>query len=104
MHDPAVLALRQCIRLIPSAELTAAIPARQAIVEIVTTAGQTLRHHARTVRGTPDNPMTSDEVEAKARDLIVPIIGDTRADELIASVRRLDTLPSVLELRPLLQA
>ena len=104
MHDPAVLALRQCIRLIPSAELTAAIPARQAIVEIVTTAGQTLRHHARTVRGTPDNPMTSAEVEAKARDLIVPIIGDTRADELIASVRRLDTLPSVLELRPLLQA
>ena len=104
MRDPAVLALRQRIRLVPSAELTAAVPARQAIVEIETVSGMKLRHHARAVRGTPDNPMTPAEVEAKARDLVAPVIGTERAERLIGCVGRLDRLPSVLELRPLLQA
>ena len=36
MRDPAVLALRRRIRLVPDAELTRALPPRQAIVEIET--------------------------------------------------------------------
>ena len=42
-----------------------------------------LRHHAKAVRGTPDNPTTAEEIEAKARDLIGPIIGTVRAERLI---------------------
>ena len=104
MRDPAVLAVRDKTRLHPSAGLTVANPARQAIVEIVTTSGKTLRHHAKAVRGTPENPMTRVEVEAKARDLVTPIIGAARADQLIAAVAGLDALPSVRILQPLLQA
>jgi 2-methylcitrate dehydratase PrpD len=104
MQDPAVRSFRQRIELIPSAELTAAVPARQAIVEIETSAGARLRHHAKAVRGTPENPMTDEEVEAKALDLIRPIIGAERSKDLVSAVRRLDELPSVRELRPLLQA
>ena len=104
MRDPAVLALRGRIRLIGSAALTVATPARQAIVEIETGDGGALRHHARAVRGTPDNPMTGLEVDAKARDLAAPIIGRVRADELIAACAGLDDLACVRSLRPMLQA
>ena len=48
--------------------------------------------------------MTSKEIEDKALDLIAPITGQERAQKLVATVGQLDTLRSVRELRPLLQA
>ncbi len=104
MAEAAVRALRSRITLVPSAELSAAVPARQAIVEIELTDGRTLRHHAKAVRGTPDNPMTTAEVEDKARDLIVPVIGAARGEALITAVREMASLRSLRELRPLLRA
>ncbi|MBM6583680.1 MmgE/PrpD family protein [Microvirga sp. BT689] len=99
MNDPTVMTIRKLIELVPSAELTIATPARQAIVEIVTTDGRNLRHHAKAVRGTPENPMNGHEIEAKALDLILPIIGSDRANALIRSVLRLDEITKVIELR-----
>ncbi len=104
MRDPAVLAVRARIEVLPSAELTAAVPARQAIVAIETADGRTLRHRTYAVRGTPDNPMERTEVETKARDLVVPIIGAARAEALIVAVAALETLGAVTDLRPMLQA
>jgi hypothetical protein len=56
------------------------------------------------VRGTPDNPMKRTEVETKARDLMVPVIGAERAEKLIGAVASLETLRAVTDLRSLLQA
>jgi 2-methylcitrate dehydratase PrpD len=103
MNDKAVQAVRSRITLIPSEELTHAVPARQAIVEIELADGKKVRHHAKAVRGTPDNPMTDAEIEAKAVDLSAPIIGAERAEQLVAAVRQLESMRSVRELRPLLQ-
>ncbi|MBL8696842.1 MAG: MmgE/PrpD family protein [Alphaproteobacteria bacterium] len=102
MTDPAVLDLRRRMTLVPSAELTVAKPARQAIVEIETTGGERLRHHAKAVRGTPENPMTQSEVDAKARDLVDPILGAERGAALVARIGALDAGMRVRELRPLL--
>jgi 2-methylcitrate dehydratase PrpD len=104
MHDPAVRAVRSRIELIPSPELTLAVPARQAIVEIELADGRKVRHHAKAVRGTPNNPMTTKEIEDKAVDLVAPITGRERANGLVAAISRLDKTTSVRELRPLLQA
>jgi 2-methylcitrate dehydratase PrpD len=103
MTDETVKALRGRTVLIPSAELTAATPARQAIVEIDLADGKTVRHHAKAVRGTPENPMSTAEIEAKAADLTAPIIGASRAAELVAAIRAMEDLRSVRELRPLLR-
>jgi 2-methylcitrate dehydratase PrpD len=103
MQDAGVQAVRSRITLVASDELAAAVPARQAIVEIETGNGERLRHHAKAVRGTPDNPMTAEEIEAKARDLIEPVIGAARAERLVGAVGELEKLGSVRELRPLLQ-
>jgi len=104
MRDPAVLALRERIRLVADAALTRALPPRQAIVEIALQGGAQLRQHARAVRGTPDNPMARGEVEAKALDLLAPVLGAGRARALAEQVWRIEGLASVRALRPLLQA
>jgi 2-methylcitrate dehydratase PrpD len=102
MHDPNVLAMRAKVTLIPSPELTRAEPSRQAIVEIALTDGGTLRHHTRAVRGTTSNPMTRDDVAAKALDLMSPMLGE-RARALIELVWGLDRQPSLAPIASLLQ-
>jgi 2-methylcitrate dehydratase PrpD len=104
MHDPAVLAVRKNVELAGSSELTVAKPARQGIVEAELTDGRKVRHHAVAVRGTPDNPMTTKEIETKAIDLVAPISGDAKAQGLVKAIAGLGSLRSVRELRPLLQA
>jgi 2-methylcitrate dehydratase PrpD len=104
MSDPRVLAIRKLVELIGSEELQKAVPARQAIVQIETADGRSLSHHTRVVRGTAANPMEAKEVEAKALDLMAPVLGAGRAKELIAAVDALDRAEPVSRLRPLLQA
>jgi 2-methylcitrate dehydratase PrpD len=104
MGDPKVLAVRRLVEAAPNEELATAVPARQAIVRIETADGRTLSHRTYEVRGTPGNPMTADEVAAKALDLMAPVLGDARARELIAAVHALDSFGPVSGLRRLLQA
>jgi 2-methylcitrate dehydratase PrpD len=102
MTDPAVLALRERIRVVPNEELGRALPARGGIVTLVLHDGRRLRHRTDAVRGTVENPMTHDEIEAKAADLISPILGAAKAQRLIELVNALETLENVTALRPLL--
>jgi 2-methylcitrate dehydratase PrpD len=103
MRRPEVLALRRRIELRGDDELSRAMPSRQGIVELQLRDGRSLRHHTRAVRGTPDNPMTRAEVEAKSFDLLAPVIGRSRARRLCGAVWRLERLADVRKLRPLLQ-
>jgi 2-methylcitrate dehydratase PrpD len=104
MSDPKVLAVRKLVEAVPNQELVTAVPARQSIVKIETADGRTLSHRTYQVRGTPGNPMTANEVAAKALDLMAPILGADRANELIAAVYELDSFGPVSQLRRLLQA
>jgi 2-methylcitrate dehydratase PrpD len=104
MRDPAILALRERIRLVPDAALTRALPPRQAIVELETPDGRRLTQRTRAVRGTPDNPMARAEVEAKALDLLAPVLGAKRARALTSAILGIERLASVRALRPLFQA
>lgn len=102
MKDRAIRKLRARIRVEPSAALMRARPRRQAIVEAITTDGRKLRRRTRAVRGTADNPMTWDEVAAKARSLMDPVLGARKARRLVAAVGDLESLENVRRLRPLL--
>jgi 2-methylcitrate dehydratase PrpD len=97
MHDPAVLAVRRLIELVPSQELAEAQPTRQAIVEITLHDGRLLTHRTRAVRGTADNPMTRTEVEAKALDLMRGPLGAERARDLVEACRRIEYSPDISE-------
>jgi 2-methylcitrate dehydratase PrpD len=102
-RDPKVLEFRKKIDLQGDDALTKTMPARQAIVELALGDGRSLRHHTVAVRGTAENPMTRDEVDAKSYDLLAPVIGKARARKLCDAVWKLESLEDVRRLRPLLQ-
>ncbi len=102
MRERSVLALRERMQLIADPELSAAMPRREGIVEIRLKDGREFRHHTRSVRGTPENPMTRAEVEAKSLDLLAPVLGKQRAQKLCNAVWALEKLKDARLLRPLL--
>jgi 2-methylcitrate dehydratase PrpD len=102
MKDSDVLKMKGHIVLVKDAELSAAKVMRQAIVEVCTKEGAKFKEHVVSVRGTPENPMTAQEVEKKCRELFIPILGEKRSVELIGRVWNLEKVRNVRELRPLL--
>ena len=104
MQDPAILRVRAKVNLVlDDGDLQRALPRREAVVEITLTDGTKLSEHVTAVRGTPSNPMTREEVVAKARELMAPVLGGANAATLIDKLLGLEKLKNILELRPLLQ-
>jgi 2-methylcitrate dehydratase PrpD len=103
MKNAGVLHERAKITLVRDAELERLMPLRVAILEVTLADGAHLTRRVDTVRGTPENPMTRDEIIAKARDLITPVLGDKKCANLIAKIFDLENVADVRGLRPLLQ-
>lgn len=102
MHDPAILAVRAKVSLQPDPALHDPAAPRGARVEVTLTDGRTVSHLTRFPPGTRENPLTSEAVAAKARDLMAPVLGDARTTALLARLDRLETLKDLRELRPLI--
>jgi len=103
MKDPETLREREKVKLIADEQLERLMPLRVAIVEVQLTDGTHLTQRVDNVRGTPKNPMTREEIVAKARDLIAPILGPAQCASLIEKVLNLERVEDIRELRPLLQ-
>ena len=103
MADATILKHRAKVQLVGDEALEKFLPRRAGIVEVTTSDGKTVTERVDDVRGTAENPMSRDEVIAKARDLIVPVLGSETFDKLVARVFDLERLRSVRELRPLIQ-
>src|ERR1700676_4356073 len=103
LKDPVILRERAKVQLIPDEELEKRMPLRVAIVDVTLTDGTHLSQRVDNVRGTPENPMTSAEIMAKANPLITPILGAAKANSLIEKVFQLETVNDIRELRPLLR-
>jgi 2-methylcitrate dehydratase PrpD len=104
MQDSSVLHERAKVQLVPDADLEKLIPVRVAVVEVTLSDGTLLSERVEHVRGTPENPMTRDEVVAKARELMTPVLGAEKCSKLIERVLGLDNVKDIRELRPLLQS
>jgi 2-methylcitrate dehydratase PrpD len=103
MQDPGIRALRSRVRLVYDDALQRLYPARVAIVEVTTIDGQTYNQRVDAVRGSAENPMRREEVVAKARDLMSPVLGAERSGKLIDSVINIEKAADMRTLGPLLQ-
>jgi 2-methylcitrate dehydratase PrpD len=103
MEDPAVLRQRAKVELVSDPRIDARRPRREAIVEMSLADGTQMTQWVRDVRGTAENPMTRDEVVAKASDLITPVIGAAKCATLVEKVLALESINDIRELRPALQ-
>jgi len=105
MTAPDVLAAKRRVRLEADPELTRGYPAvRNAIVEIATRDGRRFRRLIDRLPGSPHNPLSSAEVEAKFLSLTAPVLGAERGQAVVEQVRELEALPDVSRLGSLLRA
>src|SRR5467141_952788 len=103
MKDPAVMRQRAKVEVVADPRIDARRPKREAIVEVTLADGTQMSEWVRDVRGTADNPMPRDEVVAKARDLITPVLGAANCSILIEKVLALEGVKDIRELRTALQ-
>jgi 2-methylcitrate dehydratase PrpD len=103
MKDSEILRQRAKVQLVGDEALEKLMPRRVGIVEVTLNDGMRFTERVDNVRGTLENPMPREEVVAKARDLIAPVLGAATSQKLIDKVFDIENVKSVLELRPLLQ-
>src|SRR5580765_4075075 len=101
-RNPRVLALKDKVQLVGDNEMERSGHRFQGLVEVTLTDGQTLREHVINCRGRPENPMSPDEVEKKAAWLTEPILGKKNVDQIIESIRRIESLTNTRELTKLM--
>jgi len=102
MNDPTILALRECTELIPDPERAGV---RTADVTVTLRDGTSRQRFVGAVRGTVDDPMSDDEISAKAVDLMEPVLGRSTTETLLARLWSLEECPDITDVTtPLLGA
>ena len=102
MHDPRIREQRAKITVTPEAALMDPAAPRGAIVEVTMTDGRKVDHFTRFPPGTKENPLSTEAVSAKARDLMAPVLGAEKTDKLIEQINKLGTVGDIGQLRPLM--
>ena len=102
MSDPVILAARQRVELVADPDLVVLEAPRSGFVEVTTRNGDQVSLFVSHAPGTPENPLDTEGVAAKARELMAPILGDAKTAAVIDRVNALEDLDDVRELRPLL--
>ncbi|HZA54047.1 MAG TPA: MmgE/PrpD family protein [Candidatus Udaeobacter sp.] len=102
MSDPVVLAVKERVNLVADPALMDPEAPRSAKLEVVLNDNRTLNHFTPHAYGTKQNPMESKSVNAKARDLLEPVLGPSRTGAVIQRVNGLEGVANVQELLPFL--
>lgn len=102
LSEPKVVELMKRITLKGDASLQHLEAQRPATVRVNLKGGQRYEKHIPAVRGTADNPMTREEVETKAFDLLDSVLGCHKARRLVDGIWDLSGKSSMRALRPFL--
>ena len=101
MKDPAVLKVRRLVQAIGDAALTDAQRRWRCVMELRLKDGRVLRHQTMAAKGSFENPLTPDEENEKALDLIQPVLGRKRSAALLQALWNFDKITDVRTLRKL---
>jgi 2-methylcitrate dehydratase PrpD len=99
VKDERVLAVKRRIKAVGDPALTDKQRRWRGIIKVETTDGQMLTHQTMAAKGSIENPVTRTEEQAKALDLIEPILGKRRTADLLDRLWNLDKLPDIRALR-----
>jgi 2-methylcitrate dehydratase PrpD len=105
LHDPRLLAFIRRIAVRVDPEIDAMGPAfrHAAEVSIRTRDGRRLSHRILNRRGSPENPLSREDVEYKFRNVVESCLPSSDIDALIDLARRLETLADLEDLFPRLR-
>ncbi len=104
MKDPRILALRKRICAVGVPALTDVQRRWRCVMEIRLRDGRVLKHQTMAAKGSFENPLTRDEEEEKALDLLLPVLGKTRSQRLLDVLWDFEKIPDVRVLRRLYSA
>ena len=102
MTDPKVRAVKERVQLVADRKLMDPDAPRGGQVEATLKNGKTVSHLTRHPPGTKENPLDTEGLNAKVRDLMAPVLGGERTEALIKRVNALEDLDDVRKLRSLL--
>ena len=102
MHDPKILEQRAKVVVTGEPALMDPAAPRGAIVEVTLTDGRKVDHFTKFPPGTKENPLSTEAVSAKARDLIAPVLGADNTEKLIQQINKLETVDDIRVLRSLI--
>ncbi|MBZ5699107.1 MAG: MmgE/PrpD family protein [Acidobacteriia bacterium] len=102
MADPQVRAVKERVELVADRKLMDPDAPRSSLVEVTLRDGRTVSHLTRYAPGTRENPLDTEGLNAKVRDLMVPVLGTAKTEAVIQRVNALEELGNVKELRPFL--
>ena len=102
MADPQIRAVKERVQLVADRKLVDPAAPRSGLVEATLKGGRTASHFTKFPPGTKENPVSTEALNAKVRDLIAPVLGAERAAKLIERVNALEDVRDVRDLRPLL--
>jgi 2-methylcitrate dehydratase PrpD len=104
MKHPKVLALRQRVEAVGDPALNDALRRWRCVMEISLKDGRKLTHQTMAAKGTSEDPLTREDEQEKALDLIVPVLGRRRAEALTRALWDFDRIKDVRSLRKLVGA
>ena len=92
--DPTIAELRSKVAF----EIDPAIPEHEAYVTIELKDGRTVSTHVEHASGSPENPLTDEQLTEKFHALVEPVLGAERAQTLFDAAWSLDEAPDVTDL------
>jgi 2-methylcitrate dehydratase PrpD len=101
MHDPKIMEQRAKVTVVADKALMDPAAPRGAVVEVTMTDGKKVDHFTKYPPGTKENPLSTEAVSAKVRDLMIPVLGADKANKLIDQINNLEKVASVRSLVPL---
>ncbi len=103
-RHPEVARLSRDMQLVHDPALDAHYPERYtSVVELSLKNGRTLSRRVEHAKGTPENPLTADEVRAKYLGLAAPVMPRARAEAIMAAVDAIDEAADLSRLGALLR-
>jgi 2-methylcitrate dehydratase PrpD len=101
MADPQIRAVKERVQLVADRKLVDPAAPRSGMVEVTLKDGRTVNHFTKFPPGTKENPLSTEGLNAKVRDLMAPVLGAERTAKLIERVNALEEVRDVRDLRPL---
>ena len=99
MKDPAVLKMRTKVFAIGDASLTDVQRRWRCVMEVHLKNGKVIHGQTMAAKGSFENPLTISEETEKAMDLIAPILGKQRSNDLIDQLLHIDQVKNIRNLQ-----
>jgi 2-methylcitrate dehydratase PrpD len=98
MSNPQISSIMKRVQVVGDPKLNDPAAPRSGLVEVTLKDGNTVTHFTRFPPGTKENPLDDEGMKAKARDLMMPVLGPAKTEAVLKQVNHLENVANVRDL------